>query len=229
MLIGLPAEVKDGERRVALDPHAVATTVRAGHQVRVQAGAGEGAGFADAEYRKAGGEVVAAADDVWSADLVVKVKEPQPEEFGHFRPGLLLFAYLHLAAAHDLARALADAGVAAYAFETLTEGRGLPLLAPMSEIAGRTAPIAGASYLAAHRGGLRRVLIPKDNERELSEIPDNIKRVLEIVPVATVDEVLANALVSELSPIEWDEKAELEAAIAVSRVEEDEVPGVITH
>jgi alanine dehydrogenase len=153
MLIGLPTEVKDSERRVALDAHAVAGAVRAGHRVIVQAGAGEGAGFTDAEYRKAGGEIVAAADDVWSADLVVKVKEPQPEEFGHFRQGLLLFAYLHLAAAHDLARALADAGVAAYAFETLTEGGGLPLLAPMSEIAGRTAPIAGASYLAAHRGG----------------------------------------------------------------------------
>ena len=96
---------------------------------------------------------------------------------------------------------------------------------------GRVLPIGGLKekLLAAHRGGLRRVLIPKDNERELSEIPDNIKRVLEIIPVATVDEVLANALVSELSPIEWDDKAELEAAIAASRVEEDEVPGVITH
>jgi ATP-dependent Lon protease len=96
---------------------------------------------------------------------------------------------------------------------------------------GRVLRIGGLKekLLAAHRGGLRRVLIPKDNERELSEIPENITGVLEIVPVATVDEVLANALVSELSPIEWDEKAELEAAIAVSRVEEDEVPGVITH
>jgi ATP-dependent Lon protease len=96
---------------------------------------------------------------------------------------------------------------------------------------GRVLRIGGLKekLLAAHRGGLRRVLIPKDNERELSEIPENITHVLEIIPVATVDEVLANALVSELSPIEWDEKAELEAAIAVSRVEEDEVPGVITH
>jgi ATP-dependent Lon protease len=96
---------------------------------------------------------------------------------------------------------------------------------------GRVLRIGGLKekLLAAHRGGLRRVLIPKDNEPELSEIPDNIKRVLEIVPVATVDEVLANALISELLPIEWDEKAELEAAIAASRVEEDEVPGVITH
>jgi alanine dehydrogenase len=153
MLIGLPNEIKDRERRVALDPNAVAAATRAGHRVLVQTGAGQGAGFADAEYRKAGGELVADAADVWSADLVVKVKEPQPQEYEFFRPGLMLFGYLHLAAAPDLARALAERGVAAYAYETLTEGRGLPLLAPMSEIAGRTAPIAGASYLAAHRGG----------------------------------------------------------------------------
>ena len=153
MLIGVPSEIKDRERRVALDPHAVAAATRAGHRVLVQGGAGEGAGFTDAEYRKAGGEIVADAADVWASDLVVKVKEPQPEEFGYFHRGLKLFAYLHLAASHDLARALAASGVQAYAFETLTEGRGLPLLAPMSEIAGRTAPIAGASYLAAHRGG----------------------------------------------------------------------------
>ena len=153
MLIGLPAETKDRERRVALDPDAVAAAAKAGHRVLVQSGAGEGAGFADQEYEKAGGEVVADAGDVWSAELVVKVKEPQPSEFAYFRPGLTLFAYLHLAAERALAEALAGAGVHAYAFETLTEGRGLPLLAPMSEIAGRTAPIAGAAYLAAHRGG----------------------------------------------------------------------------
>lgn len=153
MLIGLPAEIKDGERRVALEPNAVATTCKAGHRVLVQAGAGEGAGFSDAEFSKAGGEIIADAAEVWAADLVVKVKEPQPEEFGFFRPGLVLFAYLHLAAEPALAEALAESGVAAYAFETLTERHGLPLLAPMSEIAGRTAPIAGASYLAAHRGG----------------------------------------------------------------------------
>lgn len=153
MLIGLPAEIKDGERRVALDPNAVSTASKAGHRVLVQAGAGEGAGFSDAEYVKAGGEIVATAADAWAADLVVKVKEPQPQEFAFFRPDLMLFAYLHLAAEPALAKALAARGVAAYAFETLTEGRGLPLLAPMSEIAGRTAPIAGASYLAAHRGG----------------------------------------------------------------------------
>lgn len=153
MLIGLPTEIKDRERRVALDPNAVAAAVRADHRVVVQAGAGDGAGFSDAEYEKVGAEIVDGAADAWAADLVVKVKEPQPEEYDFFRDDLMLFTYLHLAAEPELARALADAGVTAYAYETLTEDGKLPLLAPMSEIAGRVAPIAGASFLAAHRGG----------------------------------------------------------------------------
>jgi alanine dehydrogenase len=153
MLIGLPAETKDRERRIALDPNAVSMATQAGHRVLIQTGAGDGAGFGDTEYEKAGAEVVTEAADAWAADLVVKVKEPQPSEYVYFRDGLTLFTYLHLAADPQLARALADAGVAAYAYETLTQGRTLPLLAPMSEIAGRTAPIAGAAFLAAHRGG----------------------------------------------------------------------------
>lgn len=153
MLIGLPAETKDRERRVALDPVAVDSVVHAGHRVLVQKGAGEGAGFSDVDYKGAGAEIVTEAADAWGADLVVKVKEPQPQEYAFFRNDLTLFAYLHLAAEPDLANALAEGGVTAYAFETLTDGRGLPLLAPMSEIAGRTAPIVGATYLAAHRGG----------------------------------------------------------------------------
>ena len=153
MLIGLPTETKDSERRVALDPNAVSTAVRAGHRVLVQSGAGASAGFADHEYEKVGGEIVSEAADVWGAELVVKVKEPQPEEHQYFRPDLRLFAYLHLAADRSLAEALAESGVAAYAFETVVDGNSLPLLAPMSEIAGRTAPIVGAAYLAAHRGG----------------------------------------------------------------------------
>src|SRR5690554_4685868 len=104
MLIGLPTETKDRELRVALEPNAVAVTVKDGHRVLVQAGAGEGAGYSDAEYEKAGAEIVASADDVWAADLVVKVKEPQPEEYRYFRDGLVLFAYLHLAAVPELAR-----------------------------------------------------------------------------------------------------------------------------
>jgi alanine dehydrogenase len=153
MLIGLPTEIKDRERRVALDPNAASAAIRAGHGLIVQSGAGDGAGFGDAEYAKVGAEIVDAAADAWSADLVVKVKEPQPEEFAFFRDDLMLFTYLHLAAEPELARALAAAGVSAYAYETLTEGGKLPLLAPMSEIAGRVAPIAGATYLAAHMGG----------------------------------------------------------------------------
>lgn len=151
--VGLPAEVKDQERRVALTPAAVATVVQRGHRVVVQAGAGSGAGIDDADYKGAGAEVVGDAAEVWAADLVVKVKEPQPTEYRHFRPDLMLFAYLHLAADPVLARALTDAGMAAYAFETLTDRGALPLLAPMSEIAGRTAAIVGAAHLSTAEGG----------------------------------------------------------------------------
>lgn len=151
--IGIPAETKDGERRIVLDPPAVAAAVSAGHKVLVQAGAGVGAGFSDADYKEAGGEIVPEAADAWSADMVVKVKEPQPAEHAYFRSGLVLFAYLHLAAEPLLAQALVEAGVDAYAFETLAERETLPLLAPMSEIAGRTAAIVGASVLSTRYGG----------------------------------------------------------------------------
>lgn len=151
--VGVPAEVKDGERRFVLDPAAVHTLAVAGHRVLVQAGGGAGAGFSDAEYKEAGADVVPEAGEVWSADVVVKVKEPQPSEYAFFRRGLVLFAYLHLAADPALTRALRDAEVAAYAFETLTEHGGLPLLAPMSEIAGRTAAIVGAAHLSTREGG----------------------------------------------------------------------------
>ncbi len=152
--IGLPKETKDGERRVALDPSAVKSAVRAGYDVLVQATAGVGAGFSDSDYEAVGAKVVPGAAEVWAADLVVKVKEPQPVEWGYFREGLKLFAYLHLAAEPELATALATKGVEAYAFETLEERGGLPLLAPMSEVAGRTAAIVGAHYLAMGSGVL---------------------------------------------------------------------------
>jgi alanine dehydrogenase len=152
-VIGLPKEVKDQERRVALIPTAVATAVAAGHDVRVQAGAGVGAGICDADFKEAGAEIVSDARDVWAADVVVKVKEPRPDEYGYFRAGLTLFAYLHLAAEPELARALAAARVEAYAFETLEERGRLPLLAPMSEIAGRAAAIVGAYHLSTREGG----------------------------------------------------------------------------
>ena len=152
--VGLVAESKDGERRVALDPPAVASVIGSGARVLVQAGAGEGSGIGDEEYAAAGAELVADAADVWSCDVVVKVKEPQPEEFAHFREGLRLFCYLHLAAEPRLTRALQDGGVEAHAFETVTDRSGLPLLAPMSEVAGRAAAIVGASELAHGNGTL---------------------------------------------------------------------------
>lgn len=151
--IGLPRETKIGERRVALTPSAVASAVAAGHELRVEASAGAGAGFSDADYSRAGAVVVASARDAWSCDVVVKVKEPQPGEYRYFRPGLTLFAYLHLAAEPALSQALVGAGVTAFAFETLTAGGRLPLLAPMSEIAGRAAAIVAAQQLSAVAGG----------------------------------------------------------------------------
>lgn len=151
--VGLPAETKDRERRVALTPSAVASVVAADHRVRVQAGAGDGAGFTDADYKAVGAEIASDPAEVWAADVVVKVKEPQAAEYAHFRDDLTLFAYLHLAAEPELTRALQASGVRAYAFETLTEHGRLPLLAPMSEIAGRAAAIVGAQQLTAVEGG----------------------------------------------------------------------------
>lgn len=152
--IGLPAESKTGERRVALDPSAVSLLTGSGFTVLVQSGAGVGAGFSDTDYKRVGADIVAEAADAWSADLVCKVKEPQPAEFTYFREGLKLFAYLHLAAEPKLARALVESGVEAHAFETVVDGGGLPLLAPMSEIAGRAAAIMGAAHLAGGSGTL---------------------------------------------------------------------------
>jgi alanine dehydrogenase len=151
--IGIPTEVKDRERRVALTPSAVHQAVARGHEVSVQAGAGEGAGFPDEDYERAGAKLVSSAGEAWAADVVVKVKEPQASEFEHFRPDLLLFTFLHLAAEPELTAALVEGGVRAYAYETLTERGALPLLAPMSEIAGRAAAIIGAERLSARDGG----------------------------------------------------------------------------
>jgi alanine dehydrogenase len=151
--IGVPAEVKDRERRVALTPSAAHAAAERGHRVLVEAGAGRGAGFGDVEYKEAGAEIVSSVDEVWGSDVVVKVKEPQPSEFVHFRRDLTLFTYLHLAAEPELTEALVTSGIRAYAYETLTEHGGLPLLAPMSEIAGRAAAIIGAERLSAAEGG----------------------------------------------------------------------------
>jgi alanine dehydrogenase len=152
ILIGVPRERKDGERRVVLTPSSVSLITSAGHRVLVEAGAGMGAGFTDVAYRAVGAEVATAAQDVWEADVVVKVKEPIAEEHASFRPDLTVFAYLHLAAEPELTARLIAAGTAAFAFETLRDGT-LPLLAPMSEIAGRAAAIIAAGQLSATGGG----------------------------------------------------------------------------
>ncbi|WP_290648216.1 alanine dehydrogenase [Aquisalimonas sp.] len=152
--IGVPVEIKNHEGRVPLTPAAVHTLRTRGHRVVLQAGAGERAGFPDAEYELAGARITGDASHVWGADLVVKVKEPQPAEYTYLRKDLTLIAFLHLAAESDLTAALLGSGIRAYAFETLTDSQGgLPLLAPMSEIAGRAAPILGAGLLSSAGGG----------------------------------------------------------------------------
>ena len=160
MIVGVPTEVKDNEYRVAATPEGVRELVHAGHSVVVQSGAGDGSALPDADFTSAGAQVLADADAVFAAaDMILKVKEPQPSEFERFREGQILFTYLHLAADEVLTRFLADRSVAGVAYETvqLPDGR-LPLLAPMSEIAGRMAPHCGASNLERPKGG-RGVLI----------------------------------------------------------------------
>ncbi|MGA1346231.1 MAG: alanine dehydrogenase [Ilumatobacteraceae bacterium] len=152
--VGVPAEVKPSERRVAITPDGAAELVHRGCRVLVQSGAGAGAGFPDDEYVMAGATVVPTAAEAWAAQLVVKVKEPYPTEFGHLRSDLTLFTYLHLAAYPQVASALVDAGSTAFAYETVDDrSGGLPLLAPMSEIAGQLATQMGAHHLSAHLGG----------------------------------------------------------------------------
>jgi alanine dehydrogenase len=153
MIVGVPAETKTGEHRVAMTPDGVRELHAAGHRVLVEAGAGEGSSITDAEFVAAGAETVG-VDDAWAADLVVKVKEPQDAELERLRAESVLFTYLHLAAYPDVGRALLDAGVTALAYETVQLANGaLPLLAPMSEVAGRMATQIGAHYLERENGG----------------------------------------------------------------------------
>jgi alanine dehydrogenase len=151
--VGVPREVKVGESRVAMTPDGVRELVAHGHGVVVERGAGEGSSIPDADFAAASAEI-GTATDAWGADLVVKVKEPQPDESAHLRPGLVLFTYLHLAAYPEVAHALLAAGVTALAYETVQLADGtLPLLAPMSEVAGRMATQVGAHYLERENGG----------------------------------------------------------------------------
>src|SRR5579863_2204337 len=155
MIIGVPKEVKDHETRVGLVPSGAAALREAGHEVLVETRAGEGSTISDEEYVHAGAAIVPAAPEVWSkADLVVKVKEPQPAEYRFLRQGLALFTYLHLAPLPELTDRLLHAGVTGIAYETIVEPDGsLPLLTPMSEVAGRLAVQVGAQYLERPNGG----------------------------------------------------------------------------
>lgn len=151
----MPTEIKSDENRVALTPAGVLALTRDGHHVLVQAGAGLGSGFLDEHYQRAGGTVVPAAENVWSeADVIIKVKEPLPEEYRYFRRDLVLFTYLHLAPEPALTEALLNSGIVAIAYETVQLADGtLPLLTPMSEVAGRMATQIGAHFLEKPQGG----------------------------------------------------------------------------
>lgn len=154
MIIGVPKEVKDHEARVGLIPSGARALIEAGHRVLVQSGAGLGSSLTDDDYREAGAGIVNNASEVWSADLVVKVKEPQPSEYGCLRSGLVLFTYLHLAPLPELTDRLLESRVSSVAYETIREAdNSLPLLTPMSEVAGRMAVQVGAQYLEAPNGG----------------------------------------------------------------------------
>jgi alanine dehydrogenase len=155
MTIGVPKEVKDHETRVGLIPAGAKTLVDSGHRVLVQTNAGAASSLPDRDYEEAGAEIVPTAEALWSqSDLVVKVKEPQPSEYPFLRPGLVLFTYLHLAPLPELTAKLLEARVSAVAYETIREGESyLPLLTPMSEVAGRMAVQVGAQYLEAPNGG----------------------------------------------------------------------------
>ena len=159
MIVGVPKEIKDNEYRVAMTPGGIRHLVDAGHQVRVETQAGEGSGFTDEQYRDAGAAVVPGAADAWAADMVVKVKEPQPSEFGFLRDDLVLFTYLHLAAEERLTRELMERRTTGIAYETVELPNGhLPLLAPMSEVAGRMSIQIGAHYLERMEGGRGKLL-----------------------------------------------------------------------
>jgi alanine dehydrogenase len=152
--VGVPKEVKTAEHRVAMTPDGVRELERHGIQVYVETGAGEGASIRDEDYVAAGADIVRTAADAWAQQMVVKVKEPKPEEFAFLRPDLTLFTYLHLAAYPEVAAALISSGTTGVAYETVQAADGsLPLLAPMSEVAGRLAPQMGAHYLERHNGG----------------------------------------------------------------------------
>lgn len=155
MIIGIPREIKENEDRVGLTPANVEELVNAGHTLIVESHAGDGSGFIDAQYEKAGAEIVNDPAEVWKAEMVVKVKEPLPQEFDYFHEDLILFTYLHLAPENDLTDALLEKGVTGVAYETMEDSGTLPLLTPMSEVAGRMAVQTAANLLEKNNGGAR--------------------------------------------------------------------------
>ncbi|MCD8351889.1 MAG: alanine dehydrogenase [Planctomycetaceae bacterium] len=159
MKIGCPKEIKNNENRVGLTPSAASAYVKAGHEVCIEQGAGIGSAIADSEYTAVGATILPAAKDVWNtADMIVKVKEPLESEYPLMRPNQLLYTYFHFAADENRTRACMEQKIIALAYETVQEGRALPLLKPMSEVAGRMSSLMGAFYLAKTQGG--RGLLP---------------------------------------------------------------------
>lgn len=154
MNIGVPTEIKNNENRIAMTPAGVISLKASGHEVFVETGAGLGSGFTDEQYIEAGAHIVPTAKEAWSQQMVMKVKEPLPEEYGYFYEGLVLFTYLHLAPEPELTRALIENKVVGIAYETVQlPNRSLPLLTPMSEVAGRMAAQIGAQFLEKSHGG----------------------------------------------------------------------------
>jgi alanine dehydrogenase len=154
MIIGVPKEIKDHEYRVALLPSAAYLLIKRGHQVLVEKNAGAGAGYPDVDYEQAGAKLIADHREIFEkAEMIVKVKEPLPPEYALLRPGQILFTYLHLAASRSLTDVLLKSGVTGIAYETIEVNRRLPLLEPMSEIAGRMSVLVGGYFLAKHNGG----------------------------------------------------------------------------
>ncbi|TLS39116.1 alanine dehydrogenase [Pseudalkalibacillus caeni] len=155
MRIGVPTEIKNNENRVAMTPGGVLTLVNNNHEVYIQKGAGLGSGFTDEQYQEAGAHLVETAQEAWSQEMVMKVKEPLAEEYQYFHEGLILFTYLHLAPEPELTKALIDNKVVGIAYETVQlPNRSLPLLTPMSEVAGRMAAQIGAQFLEKPKGGM---------------------------------------------------------------------------
>ena len=155
MIIGIPAEIKKDEHRIALPPDGVSELVKHGHTVIVESGAGLGSGFSDEDFEQAGARIGSSAEAVWvDAEMIIKVKEPQEHEYPYLRPDLILFTYLHLAADANLTNAMQQSGVTGIAYETVEDAHGrLPLLEPMSEVAGRMAAQVVANYLEKPAGG----------------------------------------------------------------------------